>query len=37
MRLFVQVLGDDEPVPEGAHEALLAALEPGAHLLSKKR
>ena len=36
-RLSVQVLGDDEALPEGAHEALLTALEPGVHLLSKKR
>jgi hypothetical protein len=35
--LLVRPLADDEPLPEGAHEALLTALEPGAHLLSKKR
>lgn len=35
--LLVRPLADDEPVPEGHHEALLTALEPGAHLLAKKR
>jgi hypothetical protein len=35
--LVVRVLQDDEPAPEGMHEAMLTALEPGAHLMSKKR
>jgi len=35
--LVVRVLLDDEPPPEGMHEAMLTALEPGAHLMSKKR
>lgn len=35
--LLVRPLADDEAVPDGAHEAILTALEPGAHLLSKKR
>jgi hypothetical protein len=35
--LIVRPLADDEPVPDGQHEALLTALEPGAHLLAKKR
>lgn len=35
--LLVRPLAEDEPVPAGAHEAILTALEPGAHLLSKKR
>jgi hypothetical protein len=35
--MLVRALLDDEPVPAGAHEAILTALEPGAHLLSKKR
>jgi hypothetical protein len=35
--LLVRPLADDEPLPEGSHEALITALEPGAHLLSKKR
>ncbi len=35
--LLVRPLAEDEPAPPGAHEALLTALEPGAHLLAKKR
>lgn len=35
--LLVRPLADDEALPAGAHEALLAALEPGVHLTSKKR
>jgi hypothetical protein len=35
--LFARVLMEDEPVPAGAHEAILTALEPGAHLMSRKR
>lgn len=35
--LWVRALADGEPVPDGMHEALLTALEPGAHVLSKKR
>jgi hypothetical protein len=35
--LVVRVLAEDEAVPAGAHEAILTALEPGAHLLSRKR
>ncbi|MEZ4226463.1 MAG: hypothetical protein R3B13_36290 [Polyangiaceae bacterium] len=36
-RLWVKPLAEDEAVPDGMHEALLTALEAGAHLLSKKR
>lgn len=35
--LLVRPLADDEPVPAGAHEAMLTALEAGVHLTSKKR
>jgi hypothetical protein len=35
--LLVRPLAEDEPVPQGMHEALLTALEPGAHLLTRKR
>jgi hypothetical protein len=35
--LLVRPLLDDEAAPAGTHEAILTALEPGAHLLSKKR
>jgi hypothetical protein len=35
--LLVRPLAEEEPVPAGAHEAILTALEPGAHLLSRKR
>ena len=35
--LLVRPLAEDDPLPAGAHEALLVALEPGAHLMSKKR
>jgi hypothetical protein len=35
--LVARPLAEDEPVPEGMHEAMLTAVEPGAHLLSKKR
>ena len=35
--LHVRPLAEDESAPAGAHEALLTALEPGAHLLSRKR
>lgn len=35
--LLVRPLAEGEPVPPHAHEALLSALEPGAHLLSRKR
>jgi hypothetical protein len=35
--LLVRPLSEDELVPAGAHEAILTALEPGAHLLSRKR
>jgi hypothetical protein len=35
--LIARVLADDEPTPEGEHEALLTAIEAGAHLLAKKR
>jgi hypothetical protein len=35
--LLVRPLAEDEPVPAGAHEAILTALEPGAHLISRKR
>jgi hypothetical protein len=35
--MMVRALADDEPVPPGAHEALLTALEAGVHLTSKKR
>lgn len=35
--MMVRALADDEPVPPGAHEALLTAMEAGVHLTSKKR
>ncbi|MBE7485720.1 MAG: hypothetical protein HS104_37835 [Polyangiaceae bacterium] len=35
--MLVRALADDEPLPPGAHEALLTALESGVHLTSKKR
>ncbi len=35
--LSVRPLAEDEAVPDGMHEAMLTAVEPGAHLLSKKR
>lgn len=35
--LLVRPLAEGEPVPEGMHEAILSALEAGAHLLSRKR
>jgi hypothetical protein len=35
--LLVRPLADDEALPDGHHEALLTALEPGAHLMAKKR
>ena len=35
--LLVRPLAEDEPVPPNAHEAILTALEPGQHLLSRKR
>jgi hypothetical protein len=35
--LIVRVLAEGEPLPAGAHEALLVAVEPDAHLLSKRR
>jgi hypothetical protein len=35
--LIAHVLLEGEPVPAGMHEALLTALEPGAHLMSRKR
>jgi hypothetical protein len=35
--LLVRPLGEGEPLPDGCHEALLVALEPGVHLLSKRR
>jgi len=35
--LLVRPLGDDEAVPDDAHEALLTALEPGVHLMHRKR
>ena len=35
--LLARVLAENEPTPAGAHEAMLVALEAGAHLLSKKR
>ena len=35
--LLVRPLTDDEAPPDGAHEALLTAVESGAHLMSRKR
>ena len=35
--LLARVLVEGEALPAGAHEALLVALEPDAHLLSKRR
>ncbi len=35
--LTVRVLGEDEVPPDGAHEAMLVAVEAGAHLLARKR
>lgn len=35
--LVVRVLGEDEMPPTGSHEAMLVAVEAGAHLLAKKR
>lgn len=35
--LIVRLLADDEPAPTDAHEALLVALDPRAHLTHKKR
>jgi hypothetical protein len=35
--LHVRVLAEGEPPPPGAHEALLVALEAGAHLQAKRR
>lgn len=35
--LLVRTLAEGESAPDGHHEALLVALEPGVHLLSKRR
>jgi hypothetical protein len=35
--LLVRPLAEGEPLPAGAHEALLVALDPDANLLSKRR
>ena len=35
--LLVRPLGESEVAPDGAHEALLVALEAGAHLLARRR
>ncbi|HMR74079.1 MAG TPA: hypothetical protein PKD61_03175, partial [Polyangiaceae bacterium] len=35
--LLARPLAEDEAVPDGMHEAILTAVEAGAHLLSKKR
>ncbi len=35
--LLVRVLEEHETAPEGAHEAMLVAFEPGAHLMARRR
>jgi hypothetical protein len=35
--LIVRVLAEGEPPPAGSHEALLVAVEPDAHLFSRRR